>query len=255
MPYIRQDTTLIDRDSPIPAYQQIVRSLTNRIIDGEWQPNDKLPSENDLASEYAVSRITLRQALSILESDKIIRKEQGRGVFVQRNPDYVVHKLFFPTVNNNGKALRESEVHSKAIDISLTDDADNKIFKKLKIPASSELIFLQRLFTKGDKIIGLNRAWFPAEKVPNMQNLRLINNSVSTTLLQRYQIEAVRIENSIEAIKMDAVLAATVEVPYDSAGLKINSIHFDKENSPFEFASTVWVGELTKFQLTMTKDS
>ena len=41
MPYIRQDTTLIDRDSPIPAYQQIVRSLTNRIIDGEWQPNDK----------------------------------------------------------------------------------------------------------------------------------------------------------------------------------------------------------------------
>ena len=44
-------------------------------------------------------------------------------------------------------------------------------------------------------------------------------------------------------------------LPYDSAGLKINSIHFDKENSPFEFASTVWVGELTKFQLTMTKDS
>lgn len=255
MQYTKQDRTLIDRDSPIPAYQQIVRSLLNRIIDGEWQPNDKLPSESDLANEYAVSRVTLRQALSILESDKIIRKEQGRGVFVRRNPNYIVHKLFFPTVNNNGKTLRESEVHSKAIEISLAEHTDNRIFEKLKIPIGSELIFLQRLFTKEDKIIGLNRAWFPAARVPDMHNLQLINNSVSTTLLQRYQIEAVKIENTIEAIKMDVALAAIVEVPYDSAGLKINSTHFDKDDSPFEFASTVWVGDTTKFQLTMTKDN
>ena len=56
----------IDRNSPVPAYYQIQLDLSDRIQRGEWNDRKQLPSESTLAEQYAVSRITLRQALSEL---------------------------------------------------------------------------------------------------------------------------------------------------------------------------------------------
>ena len=57
----------IDRNSPVPAYYQIQLDLSDRIQRGEWNDRKQLPSESTLAEQYAVSRITLRQALAELE--------------------------------------------------------------------------------------------------------------------------------------------------------------------------------------------
>ena len=57
----------IDRSSPVPAYYQIQLDLSDRIQRGEWNDRKQLPSESTLAEQYAVSRITLRQALAELE--------------------------------------------------------------------------------------------------------------------------------------------------------------------------------------------
>ena len=59
----------IDRNSPVPAYYQIQLDLSDRIQRGEWNDRKQLPSESTLAEQYAVSRITLRQALAELEKD------------------------------------------------------------------------------------------------------------------------------------------------------------------------------------------
>ena len=64
----------IDRNSPVPAYYQIQLDLSDRIQRGEWNDRKQLPSESTLAEQYAVSRITLRQALAELEKDGIIKK-------------------------------------------------------------------------------------------------------------------------------------------------------------------------------------
>ena len=64
----------IDRSSPVPAYYQIQLDLSDRIQRGEWNDRKQLPSESTLAEQYAVSRITLRQALAELEKDGIIKK-------------------------------------------------------------------------------------------------------------------------------------------------------------------------------------
>ena len=55
----------IDRNSPVPAYYQIQLDLSDRIQRGEWNDRKQLPSESTLAEQYAVSRITLRQAQEI----------------------------------------------------------------------------------------------------------------------------------------------------------------------------------------------
>ena len=60
-------------------YQQVMRTLRERIEHGEYQVGDRLPSETELAAALGVSRPTLRQALARLESEGLLRRIKGSG--------------------------------------------------------------------------------------------------------------------------------------------------------------------------------
>ncbi len=66
----------------VPLYVQISAILTQRILSGEWKPGESLPPEPELCREFGVARGTLRQSLSKLEQEGYIRRERGRGTFV-----------------------------------------------------------------------------------------------------------------------------------------------------------------------------
>jgi len=53
----------LSRDLPVPLYHQVKSSILSRIETGQWRPGDRLPSEDELADHFKVSKITVRQAL------------------------------------------------------------------------------------------------------------------------------------------------------------------------------------------------
>jgi DNA-binding GntR family transcriptional regulator len=75
------------RAAPPYRYQMIADDLREQICQGEWQAGSLLPSEATLRRRYTASRNTIRQALSILESDGSITVERGRGRFVRLTED------------------------------------------------------------------------------------------------------------------------------------------------------------------------
>ena len=60
----------------------VVDTLTARIQSGDYPTDSRLPSERALAVELGVSRNTLREALDILEQQKMLRRRHGSGSFV-----------------------------------------------------------------------------------------------------------------------------------------------------------------------------
>lgn len=60
----------------------LVQKLEEMIVDGIFKPGDTLPPERQLASDFAVSRGSLRQALSVLEHRGLILSRQGGGNYV-----------------------------------------------------------------------------------------------------------------------------------------------------------------------------
>lgn len=62
-------------------YFKLMEDLKKKILKGEINSGDKLPSENELSARYEVSRQTVRKALSILENEGYIYAEHGRGTF------------------------------------------------------------------------------------------------------------------------------------------------------------------------------
>lgn len=69
-------------EKTIPAYLRIERTLRNWIEKGVIKEGDKLPPEEKLASQFKVSRMTLRKALAFLCSEGYLYRIPGKGTFI-----------------------------------------------------------------------------------------------------------------------------------------------------------------------------
>lgn len=65
-----------------PRYTQIKEHIIQRIDTARWKAGDRVPSENELAAEFTVSRMTARRALQELEEQGLLVRTQGLGSFV-----------------------------------------------------------------------------------------------------------------------------------------------------------------------------
>ena len=65
-----------------PKFAQIKQFIVDKIKNGAWQENQRVPSENELSSQFSVSRMTARRALSELTDAGILTRSQGLGTFV-----------------------------------------------------------------------------------------------------------------------------------------------------------------------------
>jgi GntR family transcriptional repressor for pyruvate dehydrogenase complex len=68
-------------------YKQIVLQLQQDIVSGRLAPGDRLPAERDLAAQFGVSRASIREALSVLQSRGFIESRQGDGTIIRSTPD------------------------------------------------------------------------------------------------------------------------------------------------------------------------
>jgi GntR family transcriptional regulator len=69
-------------DERLPKYLRIHAALRDRITSGRWPPGSPLPAQRDLASEFGVSIMTLRQALQLLADDGLVDTRHGSGTYV-----------------------------------------------------------------------------------------------------------------------------------------------------------------------------
>jgi GntR family transcriptional regulator len=72
---------LINFDSHIPYYIQLMDILRDKIQQKDWAPGDQIPGEKYLCEHYQVSRTVVRQALRELEFEGVIHRQKGKGTF------------------------------------------------------------------------------------------------------------------------------------------------------------------------------
>ncbi len=241
---------LIDKSSPIPAYHQIASDIIERVNGGEWKLGDRLPSEAALALEYGVSRLTLRQALSDLESRGLITRMQGKGAYLTGITKPFVENLNFPILGYQTpeRTPDRSENRVLALHLEQARPAVREIFHMAE-GDDATLVYLRRLFVREGRPLGLNHAWFPPALVPGLVEEGLVDSSITATLDKRYHYQFAKIENFIEASTAGAMDAALLECPYGSSLLKIQSTYSLADGTLIEHSSTLWLGNLTRFHL------
>ncbi len=66
----------------VPYYRQVIDQISDRVRSGQIAPGSRLPSVRVLATQLAVSLITIRRAYADLEAAGLIIRRQGQGTFV-----------------------------------------------------------------------------------------------------------------------------------------------------------------------------
>jgi GntR family transcriptional regulator of arabinose operon len=69
-------------DKALPKYRQLKQEILTWLESGKLKPDEQMPSEHEIASRFAMSRQTVRQALGELEQEGWLYRLQGKGTFV-----------------------------------------------------------------------------------------------------------------------------------------------------------------------------
>jgi GntR family transcriptional regulator len=133
-----------------PQYRQIEQALRERIA--ALPPGSKLPSDADLCAEFGVSRMTARNAMERLAADGLVRREPGRGSFVNAPPPHRrANRLmtFSQEMRRTGRVPR-SRLLARVVRPSTPAEAT-----MLGIPPRQSVVYLRRLRLADDEPIAL----------------------------------------------------------------------------------------------------
>jgi len=89
-----------------PLYLQLAAEFRRSITTGVWPAGHQVPPLETLMQTYKVSRMTLRNALGILEAEHLIRRGRGKGTFVEPRTRAVT-ELELPTTWNEAVELSD----------------------------------------------------------------------------------------------------------------------------------------------------
>lgn len=95
---------VIDDESGIPIYQQIVSQVKEGVASGELEAGYQLPSIRQIANDADVNPNTVAKAFKILERDQLIVSKGFRGTFIKVSAS--------EHVENNMQSKVEQELHS-----------------------------------------------------------------------------------------------------------------------------------------------
>jgi GntR family transcriptional regulator len=68
--------------SRVPLYIQVASALRRRIETGQWRLGEQISTLEELEKEFEVARVTVRQAVELLQNEGLVHRHQGRGTFV-----------------------------------------------------------------------------------------------------------------------------------------------------------------------------
>ena len=74
--------TVLTKTEGVALYLQIRETLHEQIENGQLKPGQKLPAEDELAAQFGVSRMTVRQGISDLTEEGVLYRRRGVGTFV-----------------------------------------------------------------------------------------------------------------------------------------------------------------------------
>lgn len=224
----------IDKRSPVPAYFQLKNILLDKIKSGEYPAGSLIPSERELSESLGISRMTARQAINLLASERYLVREKGKGTFVnelkfeQRNI-----MSFSETVKRLGMVPS-----TRILELSReTDYFDVK--EQLELHPDQGIFRIKRLRLADTTPIAVEEVFIPENLCPGIDRLDL-TESLYALLKNNYSIDISYIDNKIEAVKAEKehreLLMLTASIP----ALKISGISYTKEGKKLFYESDIY---------------
>jgi len=183
----------------LPKFSQIKQHICKKIESGDWAQHSKVPSENELATSFNVSRMTARRALQELTEQGVLVRSQGSGTFVAT---FKSQSSLLEIKNIADEIAERGHEHSaKIINISEVL-VNNEMAILLGVPVSSSVFYSEILHLENNEPIQLEQRYVNSELVPQY----IQQDFTSVTPHEYLSLEAPLTEATHE---IEAILAPT----------------------------------------------
>jgi GntR family transcriptional regulator len=242
---------MINFDSPIPYYLQLIESLRTKIMQKTWLPGTQLPGEQDLCAQYGISRTVVRQALKSLEDEGVIIRRKGKGTFVAepKISEGLVQKLtgFYQDMVERGLTPGTRVLHQAVA------PATEKIAKLLNVIFGDNLIVIQRLRFINNEPIQLVTTYIPEHFCPKLLNEDLSKRSLYEYMQQECGLVLKRAQRFIEAVAANDTESKLLGIERGSPLLMLDSISYLEDGRPVEYYHALHRGDRSRFEVELVK--
>ena len=149
---------------PKAKFTVIKQHICDNIESGHWQQHSKVPSENELAVEFNVSRMTARRALQELTEQGLLVRTQGAGTFVAT---FKSQSSLLEIRNIADEIAERSHLHSAKQLILKAVKASEEVTILLNLKAEDEVFYSEVLHFENDEAIQLEQRYVNQKLVPN----------------------------------------------------------------------------------------
>lgn len=135
-------------------YRDIANALRRKILSSPVENGSKMPDERRLSEKYRVSRLTMRRALRILEEERLIRRVQGSGTYM--NP---AASRKIPLMIDYAGSMREYAPSLKRkLLFSKVCFAGNETRAEMNLAGDAEILYAERLDFLRNRPIAYDKA-------------------------------------------------------------------------------------------------
>jgi GntR family transcriptional regulator len=223
--------------------ESIRRQILDDLHDGALTPGQRLGSERALATQYGVTRATLRLALDSLERSGVIRRVQGRGGGTFIHKSKIERDL--STIAGLPEYLRRGGylAGTRVIAASLRP-VDETFATHLEVSAGVPIYDLLRVRLANGEPISLEHAMLPADDFPGLLE-RSLSGSIMELLQEHYGLEPGGATERIEVIRAGRDEARLLGVKSGAPILSVERIARSKSGKPFEFSLDLFRSDRT----------
>ena len=234
------------------AYQSIFNKISQQIMAGVLTHGKRIPTEKQLCETFAISRITVRQALKMLEDNGLIERFPGRGTFVKaakqqkviiQNNDYA-GSISRSVSNIKRKLLKYEEI-----------SAPQHILEKLRITDDENCVFAERLDMQGSVPIAFDRVYIPVTYAGRVSNKIFAEVDFFNIWLSEECLDFSHATEVIEAMAAGSEISKVLDIALRSPVLLATDIIYGLKNRPLAVFESFYNSKYIKIASTTTNNN
>ncbi|KAF1301367.1 MULTISPECIES: GntR family transcriptional regulator [Enterococcus] len=228
----------------LPVYIQIHDQIKKQIEEGVWGIGDRLPSERELAIQFSVSRMTLRQAIQTLADEGILDRKIGSGTYVARQK---VQEKMSGTTSFTEIMLSQGKVpSSKVVSYFVTAPSSSEL-EKLHLTKNESILRMERIRFADDIPICFEVASIPEKLIHDFSKSEITKSFYKTLEEKGEKIGPAN--QTVSAMLASEQIAEYLQIKRGDAILRMRQISYLQDGQPFEYVRTQYVGNRFEFYL------
>ena len=226
-------------DRFIPNYYRVEKFLRDQLNTGALKPGDSIPPESQLAQQFGISRMTVRQAFSRLVFEGLIVRQRGRGSFVAE--PRLEHTKMFLTFEEEMRA-RGSKTAHRLLGMR-TVPAEGKVAENLALPEGTLIILLQRQRLVDGQVAGYEIRHLPRHIGEALTQDEIHNQPLVPAVERILGRARTRLSLRVTASVVRREEAKILETKVGAAVLVRENIWYVDPEGPVQYGKSVFRGD------------